>query len=551
MATATAQVPMTTTPYSNTKQKWEFDVTNTATYYIGSMMAVNSSGNVVKATDSTGLTFTGILVGSSTGDHCLVNSTDTAGDKIADIDQPFKFTMKIASATKGDEGKPVYAKFENEVAYSTSNSLLVGWVAKVIVTTVGGTTGTMVEIIGAYTPQAIALVMASNTIAFAGGTGVNLITIPDNLANALSIEQGSNVYFQATTTDGSEVAKVLGPAATGVTNGGGAVQVTAGTGGTTSGTGGTVTIAAGAGGSGATVGTGGAVSVTGGASTGSGTGGAASLVGGAGGLVSTGGATAITGGAGGATSGNGGACQITGGAGVGTSGVGGLVRMTGGAGVGASAGGASSLIGGAGGLTGAGGAITITSGAGGGTSGAPGAINIAVGATTSGTGAAVTITSGSGGTGTDGGGVINLIPGSAQSTGIPGEVQINTAAGLFSANWQQFVAANVPVTGTSYPFFIADRAYRVKGARCVCSSTATVPTVDITKDTGTTAPGGGSSVLTGVMTFNTTANTIVVGTATATVATATLAAGDRLSTKWGGTIGSITGAMVSVLLVPC
>lgn len=196
----------------------------------------------------------------------------------------------------------------------------------------------------------------------------------------------------------------------------------------------------------------------------------------------------------------------------------------------------------------AGGAIAITSGAGSTTT--AGAITIAVGAATLGAGSPITITGGNGAGGTAAGGNINLVPGTAVSTGVPGEVQINGVSGFFEATWQQFLAASVPVTGTSYNFFMANRAYRAKAASIICSSTSTVPTVDITHDTGTNAPGAGTSILTGVMTMSATANTRVVGTLSATVATLTLAAGDRLAHKWGGTVGSITGALVSVLLEP-
>jgi hypothetical protein len=279
---------------------------------------------------------------------------------------------------------------------------------------------------------------------------------------------------------------------------------------------------------------GGAVTATGGtSSTSANAGGAVNLVGGLPGLTGVGGAVNITGAIGGATSGAGGALVFTGGAGT----------------AGNAAGGAASLIGGLGQGSAAGGAITITSGAAGAT-GVAGAVNISVGAATAGAGSNLTLTGGNGAGGTAAGGNVNLIPGTAVSTGVPGEVTVNTAAGLFEANWQQFLGASVPVSGTSYPLFLANRACRVKAVRVVCSSTATVPTVDVTKDTGTTAPGGGSTVLTGPISFNTTANTVVAGTLIATVATLTLAAGDRLSAKWAGTVGSITGAVISVLLVP-
>lgn len=299
--------------------------------------------------------------------------------------------------------------------------------------------------------------------------------------------------------------------------------------------GGAITVTGGASGAGAT-GAGGAVTATGGAAASTnGAGGAGSLIGGAGAGTGAGGAVAVTGGAGGGgATGNGGAAAITGGAATSTNGVGG----------------AASLIGGLGTGTQAGGAITITSGAAGAT-GVAGVVSIAVGAATAGNGSVLTLTGGNGAGGTNAGGNINLIPGTAVSTGIPGEVAVNSVTGIWEVNWQQFLGASVPVSGTSYPVYLACRAMRVKGVKVVCSSTATVPTVDVTKDTGTTAPGAGSTVLTGAISFSGTANTVVSGTLISTVATLTLAAGDRLSLKWGGTVGSITGAVVNILLTPC
>jgi len=298
---------------------------------------------------------------------------------------------------------------------------------------------------------------------------------------------------------------------------------------------------------------GGAVALLGGPSSTSGNaGGAITLVGGTPGVTGIGGAVSMTGAVGGATSGAGGAVNMTGGAGTNGNAAGGAAGQTGGAGQGSAAGGAASMVGGAGGATGEGGAITITSGAGGATSGAAGAVNIACGTTTtSGNGPAVTITSGSGAGGTNSGGNVNLIPGAAVSTGTPGELQVNSTAGMFETGWVQNLAASVPVSAQVNTVFMATRAYRVKGASIICSSTSTVPTVDIKKETGTTAPGSGTTILTGVMTFSATANTRVTGTLVSTVATLTMAAGDRLSVTWGGTVGSITGAVVTISLVPC
>lgn len=330
---------------------------------------------------------------------------------------------------------------------------------------------------------------------------------------------------------------------------GGAVTVTGGAG-TTSGAGGALTMAAGAGGS---SGNGGNASLAGGAGTGAGTAGTLTLTGGAAGATNVaGGAVTMTGGAGGGT-GNGGAVAIAGGTSGsgGATGNGGAASLTGGASVATNGtGGEAKLIGGLGTGTGAGGAVTITSGAAGAT-GVAGAVNISVGAATAGNGSAMTLTAGNGAGGTASGGNLNLVPGTAVSTGTPGEFQIASTAGTVEAMWQQSTVAAVPVSGSHYVIFLARRAYRVKSCAVCCSSSSTVPTVDIKKDTGTTAPGSGTTVLTGVITFSGTANTVVAGTLVSTIATLTLAAGDRLTVSFAGTVGSIVNATVSVLLVPC
>jgi len=381
--------------------------------------------------------------------------------------------------------------------------------------------------------------LASGTggaIVIAGGTSSTAATA----GGAVTLKGGTG-----STSGAGGATNVLGGVG-GATGIGGAVNITGGV--PTDAAGGAVVIAGGAG-----VGTnraGGLASVTGGASTGSATGGVASLVGGAASAATgVGGAALVTGGAGN-TTGAGGAVTLAGGAG-GSDAVGGAVSLTGGAaGGGNRAGGAASLVGGAGAGSAAGGAITITSGAAGAT-GVAGAVNISVGAATAGAGSSLTLTGGNGAGGTAAGGNVNAIPGAAVSTGVPGEFQVNSVAGMETAQWFQNIAAQLPVSGQSNTIFIAERAYRVKSASVICSSTATVPTVDIKKETGTTAPGSGTTILTGAISFSGTANTRVTGTLVATVATITLAAGDRLSVTWGGTVGTLIGGIVSVSLVPC
>lgn len=290
---------------------------------------------------------------------------------------------------------------------------------------------------------------------------------------------------------------------------------------------------------------GGSVTLTGGASSTSGNaGGAAALLGGAAGATGVGGAATLTGAAGGATSGTGGAVVNTGGAGTAGNATGGAVSNIGGAGQGSAAGGASVLTGGAGGLTGAGGAITLTSGAGGATSGAAGAINITVGSATSGNGSAITLTAGNGAAGTSSGGNVNLVAGTAVSTGVPGEVQVNGDSSLMTIN------VALTATDATRTVFVATRACRLKAVKEVHSTASTSGTLQLEKCTGTTAPGSGSSLLTGTMTLAGTANTVVSGTLVATVATITLAAGDRISIVIAGTMTNLVGGLATITLAP-
>lgn len=261
---------------------------------------------------------------------------------------------------------------------------------------------------------------------------------------------------------------------------------------------------------------------------------AVTLTGGAGNGAFDGGSASVIGGASGAgATGAGGAAALTGGAAASTNGAGGAVTLTGGAGVG----------------TGNGGAVTVTTGAAGAT-GVAGALSLSVGAAAAGNGSDVTVTAGSGAGGTASGGNINLVPGTAVSTGVPGEVQVaGSSDGLATAVYNQY-QATIPAGGTSLTIFIAPRGYRVKSVKLVFSTASTSGTVDIKKDTGTNAPGAGSSVLTGTMSSAGTANTVVSGTVTSTVATKTLAAGDRLSVTFGGTMTNQVGLVIIVGLVP-
>ena len=102
-------------------------------------------------------------------------------------------------------------------------------------------------------------------------------------------------------------------------------------------------------------------------------------------------------------------------------------------------------------------------------------------------------------------------------------------------------------------FFIADRAYTVTAISYVQKTQGTVAgaTVAVTHDTGTQAPGAGTSLQTTAFDCHATANaTVVNATLTATTSALTLAAGDRLSALFAGTLTTLAGVVITVTLSP-
>lgn len=102
------------------------------------------------------------------------------------------------------------------------------------------------------------------------------------------------------------------------------------------------------------------------------------------------------------------------------------------------------------------------------------------------------------------------------------------------------------------PFFIADQAYTVLSVNYVNKTAGTVAgaTVTVTKDTGTAAPGAGTPLLTVPISCLAVANTVTAGTVLTNPATLTLAAGDRLSALFAGTLTTLAGVVMTVQLLP-
>lgn len=106
-------------------------------------------------------------------------------------------------------------------------------------------------------------------------------------------------------------------------------------------------------------------------------------------------------------------------------------------------------------------------------------------------------------------------------------------------------------------FYIANRPMQVVAIRqvhSVAGTHASAVNLQITKETTTGAPGAGTDLLTNNTNagFNlkATANTVQVGTLNATEANLQLAAGDRLSADFAGTLTDLAGVVVTVTLKP-
>jgi hypothetical protein len=110
-------------------------------------------------------------------------------------------------------------------------------------------------------------------------------------------------------------------------------------------------------------------------------------------------------------------------------------------------------------------------------------------------------------------------------------------------------AANGDIaTATMYLNVIPGQVVRAVAFSCsVASTDAGAVTGDVTKDTGTNAPGAGTSILAATVNLKTiTPNTATYPTLATSSATKTMAAGDRLAFKLTGTPTALAGLVVTV-----
>jgi hypothetical protein len=96
--------------------------------------------------------------------------------------------------------------------------------------------------------------------------------------------------------------------------------------------------------------------------------------------------------------------------------------------------------------------------------------------------------------------------------------------------------------------FVATRPCEVIAVRETHGATSTSGTLQIRKSTGTQAPTAGAAVLASALDLSAAvaANTSTAGTLSTTAADLKLAAGDKLSFDFGGTLTGGTGVVVTV-----
>ena len=139
-----------------------------------------------------------------------------------------------------------------------------------------------------------------------------------------------------------------------------------------------------------------------------------------------------------------------------------------------------------------------------------------------------------------------------------GEIHVHTGTS-FVPQGRKIVSVSLPLNADAVDqsVFIADRAYvveRIDYIHEVAGDDAGAVNLQVKKCTGTQGPAAGTALLTNNTNagFNckATANTVQNGTLTGTAATKTLAAGNRISLDFTGTVATLAGVAVTITLRP-
>ena len=148
---------------------------------------------------------------------------------------------------------------------------------------------------------------------------------------------------------------------------------------------------------------------------------------------------------------------------------------------------------------------------------------------------------------------LSFVASTATLTSLAGvQVTVTLSPGFKSVLAPYYVKTNGRLAAAQ-SIFVANRPMTVVAAYACWSTAGTVnATIDVTKDTVTTVPGAGTSIGATANSIDATGtvNTVNSLTLTATAATLKLAAGDRLSVVLGGTLTTLAGVVVYVVLAP-
>jgi hypothetical protein len=122
-----------------------------------------------------------------------------------------------------------------------------------------------------------------------------------------------------------------------------------------------------------------------------------------------------------------------------------------------------------------------------------------------------------------------------------------TANGLKIDATERVNVSGLSATSATQTIFIADIPMTVTGIQVVYGVTSSSGTLQLSKDTGITAPGAGTSLLSATVNLAGTANTVIAG-ALVTTSAVNMAAGDRLALVLGGTLTGLANGQVIVTL---
>ena len=158
------------------------------------------------------------------------------------------------------------------------------------------------------------------------------------------------------------------------------------------------------------------------------------------------------------------------------------------------------------------------------------------------------------------GGAVTVGPGAVTISGAPtvatGKTLAVTDADKLTVGGiivPQKIVLTVPINASSVDqnIFIADAAYQVvqvEEAHTVAGNDASPVTAVLVKCTGTQAPSGGTACTSDTFDLKGTANTVVTGTLSVTASYYTLADGNRLAIDFGGTLTTLAGGVITVVL---